>query len=207
MTAARIGLLGGSFDPPHLAHLALGQLAVEALDLDELRWLPAAAPWQKAGQALTLAEHRAGMVAALIEGEPRFVLEPCELRRGGPTYTIDTVRELQAQAAASGAPPADWFLVIGQDQYARFDTWRDWPELLRRVTLAVAARHGEAPQPPVALAAQAHRMQPLALPRQDISASDIRTRLAAGTDVTALVGERVARYIARHRLYTQGIRS
>ena len=192
----RLGILGGSFDPPHLAHRALASLATDTLALDELCWLPAHAPWQKAGRALAPAAHRLAMLRLLVQGEPRWTIDERELRREGPTYTIDSVRELQAER-----PQAELFLVIGQDQYARFDTWRDWHELLSRVTLAVAARGGEPPCPPPALASLPHRMRPLALPRLDISASAIRAQCAAGAPPAALVGDAVARYIARHRLY------
>ncbi len=204
MTAtARIGLLGGSFDPPHLAHLALGRVALQALALDELRWLPAGAPWQKAGRLLAPAEHRVAMLAALLADEARCVIDPRELHRAGPTFTIDTVRELQAET-----PDADWFLIIGQDQFARFDTWRDWRELMQGLTLAVAGRAGSAPVAPPAVAAllaqKTTHVVALDLPRQDIAASDIRARVAAGQPVAALVGERVAGYIGQHRLYQQG---
>ncbi|MBL8351171.1 MAG: nicotinate (nicotinamide) nucleotide adenylyltransferase [Burkholderiaceae bacterium] len=199
MAAARIGLLGGSFDPPHLAHLALARVAMQALALDELRWLPAGAPWQKAGRTMAPTGHRVAMLTALLADEPRQVVDERELRRSGPTFTIDTVRELQAER-----PGCDWFFILGQDQYGRFDTWRDWRELLQRLTLAVAARAGHAPQPPAALAALPHRVVALPLPRLDISATEIRARAAAGQPVAALVGEPVARYIARHHLYTPG---
>jgi nicotinate-nucleotide adenylyltransferase len=193
-------LLGGSFDPPHLAHLALGRVAQQALALDELRWLPAGAPWQKAGRVMAPAEHRVAMLAALLADAPgNQVIDPRELQRAGATFTIDTVRELQAEQAG-----ADWFLVLGQDQYARFDTWRDWPELLQRVTLAVAGRAGQPPQAPAALQALPHRLQTLDLAPLDIAASNIRGRLAAGQPVAALVGQRVAGYISRHHLYKQG---
>ena len=212
MPASRIGLLGGSFDPPHLAHLALARVAAQALALDELRWLPAGAPWQKAGREMAPAAHRAAMLAELLAdmpaeesaGEPanpaRQVIDGRELHRSGPTYTIDTVRELQAEQ-----PGADWFFILGQDQYARFDTWRDWPELLQRLTLAVAGRGGQPPTPPAALAAVPHRVVALDLPRQDIAASDIRARQAAGQPVAALVGKRVAGYIDQHQLYKPGV--
>ena len=199
MAAARIGLFGGSFDPPHRAHLALAGVALQTLALDELRWLPAGAPWQKAGRLLSSAEHRLAMLAALLADEPGQVIDDRELRRSGPTYTIDTVRELQAER-----PEAQWFFILGQDQYGRFDTWRDWPELLSRLTLAVAARDGQTPAPPPALAAVPHRLEVLPLPRLDIAASDIRARAAAGQPITSAVGEPVARYIDQHRLYATG---
>jgi len=189
MSPRRIGLLGGSFDPPHLAHLAL----------DELRWLPAGAPWQKAGRQMASAAHRAAMLAALLQGEPGQMIDTRELARSGPTYTIDTVRELQAEQ-----PDADWFFILGQDQYARFDTWRDWPELLQRLTLAVADRAGTAPTPPAALAAVPHRVVALPLPRQDIAASTIRQMLTDGLPITPLVGAAVAGYIEQHQPYPRG---
>ena len=193
----RIGLLGGSFNPPHLAHLALARLALDTLALDEVRWLPAGAPWQKAGQVMASAEHRMAMLALLLHGEPQQVIDPRELHRAGPTYTIDTVRELVAQQ-----PDADWCFILGQDQYAHFDRWQDWPELLQHLSLAVAARAGQAPQPPAALAALPHRCTLLNLPAMAVSASDIRRRIAAGKPVAALVGPRVAGYIDQHQLYS-----
>jgi nicotinate-nucleotide adenylyltransferase len=199
---ARIGVLGGSFDPPHLAHLALARLARRDLALDELVWLPAGAPWQKKGRAMAPAQHRLAMVAALIDGEPRFTIDDRECRRAGPTYTIDSVRELCAEH-----PDADVFLVLGQDQYGRFDTWHAWRELAALTTLAVAAREGAEPHAPAALAALPHRVVALALPRMSISATEVRRRSAAGEEIASLVGDAVARYIASHALYAGRSRS
>ena len=190
----RIGLYGGSFDPPHNAHLALARTALEHLQLAELRWVPAGLPWQKAPRLASVPDRQA-MVMAAIAGEPRFVLEACELWRSGPSYTIDTVRELQ------DAEPADWFLVVGQDQYANLHTWHEWRELVRRVTLAVAARDGIEPQPSPPLAAEPHRAVTLPLPRIDVASRDIRQRIADGRDYTDMVPPAVARYIDQHHLY------
>jgi nicotinate-nucleotide adenylyltransferase len=192
---ARIGLYGGSFDPPHNGHVALAHAALEHLRLDELRWVPAGVPWQKA-RTLAPVPDRQAMVMAAIAGEPRFVLEPCELWRSGPSYMIDTVRELQA-----AQPAGEWFLVIGQDQYANLHTWHEWRELVQRVTLAVAARDGVDPQPAAELAAVPHRVLALPLPRIDISSSEIRERIADGRDYTDMVPPAVASYIDRHPLY------
>jgi nicotinate-nucleotide adenylyltransferase len=196
----RIGLLGGSFDPPHLAHRALGDLALAHLGLDQLRWLPAGQPWQKAARTLAARAHRVAMLRLLLAGEPRFVIDERELDRAGPTYTIDTVREFAHQH-----PGAELLLVIGQDQYGRFDTWREWPELLRRVTLAVAGRDGTAPAPPPALAAEAHRVVALPLPAMPVSSTAARAAAAKGLRVDALAGPAVAGYIAQHRLYSEGM--
>jgi nicotinate-nucleotide adenylyltransferase len=193
---ARIGLLGGSFDPPHLAHLSLARTALQTLDLDELWWLPAGQPWQKAGRALEAGVHRSAMVRLLIQGEPRFRLDERELRRTGPTYTVDTVRECRA-----AHPEADFFLILGQDQYGRLDTWRDWPALLQDVTLAVAGRAGQVPAPPAALAGHPHRLEVLPLPDIPVSSSALREALARGDEVSLMVGEAVAGYIGLQHLY------
>jgi nicotinate-nucleotide adenylyltransferase len=189
----RIALFGGSFDPVHNAHLALARHARDELQLDELRWVPAGNPWQKKGQ-VTAAEHRLAMLRLAIDGEPRFAIESCEMKRAGPSYTLDTVRELQA-----ATPDAQWFLVIGQDQYRNLHTWFGVQQLLQLVTLAVAQRPGSAGDGDARV--QAAPRVTLALPAIDISATGIRARVAAGQDVSSLVPPAVAQYIRQHRLY------
>jgi nicotinate-nucleotide adenylyltransferase len=189
----RIGIFGGSFDPVHNAHVALARLALTELKLDELRWVPAGQPWQKA-RSMTPAVHREAMLRLAIEGVPQFVLERCELERSGPSYTLDTVRTLQA-----GEPGATWFLVIGQDQYSAFHTWHGWQELLGRITLAIANR----PDAPLAADSQVLQVPHAAvsLPMMEVSSTDIRERILAGLTVTDLVPPAVARYIDHHHLY------
>jgi nicotinate-nucleotide adenylyltransferase len=197
MSGRRIGLFGGTFDPPHRGHVALARAARDALALDELRWVPAGAPWQKLGPGArppSPAADRVEMVRLAIEGEPRFVLDTAEVERAGPSYTLDTVREMQARE-----PGAQWFLVIGADQHARLHTWHGVDELLRRIVPAVAARPGEAPHPAPEVARHAHVAVPMA--PADVSSTEIRRRAAAGEDVSALVPSAVAGYIERARLY------
>jgi len=189
----RIGLFGGSFDPVHNAHVALAQRALVDLDLTELRWVPAGRPWQKQRE-MTPAVHREAMVRLAIAGEPRFVLERCELERSGPSYMLDTVRELQA-----ATPGAQWVLVIGQDQYAGLHTWHGHAELLARVTLAVAGRPGAADAPHESLRGVPHEV--VGLPMMEISSTEIRHRVAAGLSIDNSVPADVARYIALHHLY------
>ena len=196
LPSRRVGLFGGSFDPVHLAHVALARVALEHLQLDELRWVPVGDAWQKQ-RTLSPAVHRAAMVELAIEGESRFVLEPCELARSGPSYTLETVKELQAREPT----PCDWFLVIGQDQYAHFDSWHGWRELLDRVTLAVAGRAGVAPRAAGKLIDTPHQVRYLPLPPMTISATEIRARVARHEPIDTLVPAEVARYIAQHRLY------
>lgn len=130
-----IGLLGGSFDPIHVGHLALARAALERLALAELRFIPAGRPWQKG--EITDAAHRARMVALAIAGEPRFVLDMHEIERPGPSYTIDTLRALRASLGAD----TPLVLVLGADQMQRLDTWRDWSHLLDFAHIACARRN------------------------------------------------------------------
>ena len=195
----RIGVFGGSFDPVHRAHVALAQSALGALHLDQVRWVPAGNPWQKT-RAITAAEDRVALVQAAIAAEPRFVLDRIEVDRSGPSYTLDTIRELQA-----AHPGVQWVLLIGQDQYSGLHTWRDWQMLLALVELAVANRPGDLRQPHPDVQAFPHRMVPL--PMLDISSTDIRTRVAAGLDISHLVPPGVARYIETHGLYRSPVRS
>ena len=197
----RIGVMGGSFDPVHVAHVALAEAAQRHLALDEVRWVPVGQAWQKARQ-LVSAEHRLAMVQAAIAHEPRFVLDDCEVRRGGPSYTLDTVKELQARW-----PGCEWFLIIGQDQYANLPTWQGCDELVSRVTLAVACRGGDEPRAPAVLEGR-HRVVRLPLPALHVSSTEIRAHLNQGQSPTSLVphwlSEPVARYIANHQLYASG---
>jgi nicotinate-nucleotide adenylyltransferase len=195
MTAARrVGLFGGSFDPVHNAHVALAKTALDQLALDELRWIPVGKPWQKS-RRLAPAADREAMVRLAIDGEPRFVLDPIELRRQGPTFTLDTVRELVA-----AEPGNVWFLILGQDQYASLHTWRDWHELLSLVCLAIANRPGAAIAVNSEIAKVEHRE--VALPMMDVSSTEVRRRVAAGESIADLVPEAVERYIGRRRLYS-----
>ncbi|KQW66639.1 nicotinate-nucleotide adenylyltransferase [Methylibium sp. Root1272] len=195
----RIGLYGGSFDPPHMGHLVLAMTAVQHLKLDELRWIPAGVPWQK-DRTLLSGTHRGAMVKAAITGHRGFKIDRREIERSGPSYTIDTVRESQL-----AEPNAKWFLVIGQDQYERLPTWHEWRELITRVTLAVAGRNGKSPAPPSELLAVWHRIEALPMPPMNVSSTAIRAHLAAGGTAQSLVPDMVptvvARYIDRYHLY------
>lgn len=192
----RIGLFGGSFNPPHLGHLALARCARDHLGLDELRWLPAGAPWQKPAQGLVSGADRSAMVRALLAEEPGMQLDERELHRAGPSYTRDTVAELRAEQ-----PGGELWLVIGQDQYANLATWRDAAQWRALVQFAVAARDGQEPRPPTGWDAGNHRRVVLPMPEHPISATRIRQMIAAGQPVSSLVGPEVARYIDQHRLY------
>ena len=189
----RVGLFGGSFDPVHEAHVALARRALDQLRLDEVRWIPIGQPWHKS-RTLTDAADREAMVRLAVAGEPRFVIDRIELRRRGVSYTLDTVRELVA-----AEPGTEWVLILGQDQYASLHTWRDWRELLARVTLAIANRPDAEPAVNPQIARVPHQM--VSLPMMDISSTEVRRRVAAGEPIAGLVPDLVAGYIERRQLY------
>ena len=129
--ARQVGWFGGSFDPVHRAHLALAHAALDQLALDEVRWIVAGQPWQKSGRRMAGAAHRAEMVRLTIAGEggdPRFVVDDREIRRAGPSYTLDSVREYQQER-----PGDALWLILGQDQLAGFPSWNGWEELVERM--------------------------------------------------------------------------
>jgi nicotinate-nucleotide adenylyltransferase len=177
-----IGILGGTFDPVHNAHLAMARAALEALDLERILWMPTGAPKYRA-PARTPAHHRVAMLRLALEGEPRYAIDERELAPGHSGYTVDTLRSL-------GGKPV---LLLGGDQYAKLETWHRWREVLELASIAVFARPGWAASDG---RARFVPMAPLA-----ISASEIRARLARGDDVSAMVPAKVLAYIRQHRLY------
>lgn len=196
MTAARLGVFGGAFDPPHRAHVALARAALEQLELDQLLVFPTGQAWHKP-QALSAPEHRLAM-ARLAFGElPRTIVDDRELRRAGPTYTVDTLRELKAEH-----PGAQLFLVMGEDQAVSLTRWREWQAVATLAVLCMAARPGAqaAGEAPPQLPGQAG-WRLLELPPLPESATDVRARAAGGEGIAHLVPPAVARYIERQHLY------
>lgn len=190
----RVGVFGGAFDPPHLAHVALARAAVDQLQLDELRIFPTGDAWHKAN-VLSPAEHRMAM-ARLAFGElPHTVIDDRELRRPGPTYTIDTLRELKAEL-----PQAELFLIMGEDQAVSLTRWREWQAIPALATICMAARASIDADGPRALPAQAE-LKLLRLPEMPESATEVRERVAAHEGIDHLVPPGVARYIDQHSLY------
>jgi nicotinate-nucleotide adenylyltransferase len=193
-TARDVGLLGGSFDPVHRVHVALARAALDTLGLDRVDLLPAAHPWQR-GTLGASPEHRLRMLQLACADDPRLRANPAELRRAGPTYTIDTLLALPA------GPRYTW--ILGADQLANFCTWHRWQDIARLVRLAVAQRPGTPLAPPPELEAV---LPPGALchipfPAQDVSATAIRHALATGGAVDDMLDPRVLDYIRAQRLY------
>jgi nicotinate-nucleotide adenylyltransferase len=192
----RIGLLGGSFDPVHLAHIALARTALQALGLSQVQLLPAGSPWQR-GPLQALPEQRCEMIRLAIAGEPGLALNTMEIDRGGSTYTVDTVRALPAQAR--------YVWILGADQLVNFCTWREWQDIAGRVDLAVATRPGTPLAPPAELqrylSQQNRTIEQLPFSEMPISASEIRQRLAQDLPVDDLLAEPVYQYVRIHHLY------
>jgi nicotinate-nucleotide adenylyltransferase len=176
------GILGGTFDPVHNAHLAMARSALEALALEKVVFLPTGAPRYRSPAAASGAD-RVAMLRLAIAGEPRFAIDERELAPGHSGYTIDTLAGF----------PARPVLLLGADQYAKFETWHRWREILARADLAVFERPG------AALRGGRARQVPFA--PMGVSASAIRARVARGESIAGLVPPAVAGYIARHRLY------
>ena len=190
----KLALFGGSFDPPHLGHLAFAQFALDALQPDRLLWLPAGRQWQKPDQVMAAGVHRVQMLKRLTAHEARFVVDDRELHRRGPSFTADTLREFTVQQ-----PGAELMFLIGQDQYARLPTWYRAELVTELATLVVVPRAGQAVVTPPGM--PPHRLQVLDLPDTPISSTAVREALARGGDIAPLVGPEVASYIASHRLY------
>jgi nicotinate-nucleotide adenylyltransferase len=186
----RLGVFGGTFDPPHVGHLALAEWAREALRLDRVLFVPAGTPPHKRRSDLSSATDRLAMTRLAVRGHPAFEVAGLEARRRGPSFTVDTLRALRA-----AHPGARLVLLIGQDSLAEFETWRDPDAIARLATLAVALRPG-ARRPRAR-----RRVAWLDNPGLDVSSSAIRARVRAGRSVRYLVPDAVAAHIARRGLY------
>jgi nicotinate-nucleotide adenylyltransferase len=190
----RIGLFGGTFDPPHLGHLALAEHARDRLRLDQVRFIPAGRPPHKRGERITSAAGRVAMTRLAVRGNPAFTVSTIETRRGGPSFTIETLR-----AVAAEAPGARLFLLMGADSLDDFANWREPEAILRLATLVVADRPGAGGRRVgVPGGRRVVRLDNAVLA---VSSSLLRARVRAGRSVRYLVPDAVAAYIARHRLY------
>ena len=192
----RIGLLGGSFDPVHCAHVALALQAKRELGLDEVQLIPAGQPWQRAPLSAS-PEHRIAMLSLAIQGYPGLVVNPIETERNGPTYTIDTVLSLPANH--------QYYWILGADQLQNFCTWHRWQEIAQLIHLAVVARPGSTVEAPASLQKRlgsiGRTISVIPFQPMNIAASDIRNRLASGKTTEQLLPSSVSDYISSHKLY------
>lgn len=199
----RIGILGGTFDPPHLGHLLIAETARGALQLESVLFIPAGEPWLKAGQRITPASHRLRMVELAVADNPHFHACDCEIRRNGATYTVDTLRELR-----SAYPDAtELYFIVGSDVLCQFHRWKEPEVILALCRLAVIERPGSPANGTEALAEKfpsavdSGAVVTLAGPRVDFSASELRRILAAGQSARYQIPDAVAQYIREHDLY------
>ena len=212
----RLGFLGGSFDPVHVGHLRAALEVAEALDLPEIRFVPARVPPHKLEEPITPIEHRVAMLRLAVRGVPRFRVDLREVEREGPSYTVDTVRSYLSQ----GLRPT---FVMGLDSYLDLATWREYEALLAACDHAVMTRPGYAPQPidrtiPLAAARRfwydpaisgyrhesGTTLRFVAVTPLEISSTQVREAVRAGRSPAFLVPRAVERYISRERLYTGG---
>jgi nicotinate-nucleotide adenylyltransferase len=194
-----VGILGGTFNPPHLGHLALARAAMEELGLARVLLVPALVPPHKPAKWDPGAEHRLRMCRLVVGGEPHIDVCGLELERPGPSYTVDTLRNVHASD-----PDAELTLILGSDMARTLGSWHDPRGILKLARLAVAER-GEVARREVldALVPLGGRQRVvfLDMPRHDISSSLVRRRLTDGEEIEGLVGREVADYIAEHALY------
>jgi nicotinate-nucleotide adenylyltransferase len=199
-----IGILGGTFDPFHLGHLALARAARDALGLERVLLVTAAVPPHKPDRPVSPPEVRLAMVEAGIRGEPRLEASRLELDRPGPSWTVDTVAEIAAAARRAGREP-DLTLILSADAFDGLASWHEPDRLLELARVAVAPRPG-APGPDLAAFDAAFpgrhdRIVPFEAPSVDVSASEIRRRVAAGLPLDGLVPPAVGAVIRADRLY------
>ncbi|MYE45281.1 MAG: nicotinate (nicotinamide) nucleotide adenylyltransferase [Chloroflexi bacterium] len=199
----RIGVLGGTFDPPHLAHLVLAAAARQALTLDRVVLVPAGDPWRKAGSGVSPAAERLALTRAAVEGVlPWAEVSEIEVRREGPSYTAETLEELQAEF-----PGNEWWFILGWDALADLPNWHEPERIIELARLALAQRGGEStdgalpPETVAALPGLAARVDRVPLPRLDVSASELRRRLREGEETAPLLPAGVRELIAARGLY------
>ena len=185
----RVGVFGGTFDPPHRGHVQVVTEVADRLGLHEVVWVPAGRSPHKPDAPLTAAHVRAGMVRCAVGGDRRFSVNELELERTGLSYMIDTLEALSEEHASS-----DLFLIIGNDQYQAFERWRSPDRIRSLATVVVMDRDGEggATAPDIAV-----DVLPV-----DVSSSEVRRRVRQGRSISALVPGCVAEWIEREGLYT-----
>jgi nicotinate-nucleotide adenylyltransferase len=199
----RTGVLGGTFDPPHLAHLALAQAAKDALDLDQVIFVVAGDPWRKAGRAISPASARVSMVQVAIEDLEWAGVSTIEVGRSGPSYTAETLEAL----VSGGEPDEAWWFILGADALADMAYWHEPQRIIEHARLAVARRPDREGEPLVTDALRAAvpeidaAIDLLPMPLSDLSATEIRARVASGQPTDEMLPEVVRELIDALGLY------
>lgn len=193
----RLAVFGGTFDPPHVAHLVVAQDVVEALDLDALWFVPARVPPHKQDESFSPGRVRVEMLRAAMDDDARLGVSDVELERDGPSFTVDTLREL-----GDRLPRTRLHFVLGVDQFAEFGSWKDPGEVARLSRLVVISREGDTPRQVDPGVEVPHELVPVT--RIDVSSTEIRRRVREGRSVRYLVPGPVRRIIEREELYQEG---
>ncbi len=192
----RIGVMGGTFDPIHHGHLVAASEVQAWFDLDEVVFVPTGAPWQKSDREVSPAEHRYLMTVIATAANPRFTVSRVDIDREGPTYTIDTLRDL-----AEIWPEAELYFITGADALADIFTWRDADELFELANFVGCTRPGYTMDAETLEKIPADRVTLVEIPALAISSTDCRSRKQRGEPVWYLVPDGVVQYIAKHHLY------
>lgn len=197
----KIGIMGGTFDPIHVAHLIIAEEARTVLNLDQVLFIPAGVPWMKANRQITEAHHRVAMVKLAIESNPHFRISTIEIENPGWTYTVDTLEKLSQEAT----PETKLFLLLGWDGLGNMPQWKAPYRISKMATLVTFPRPG-IEKPDISVLEQSmpgvgDRMIILDGPYLSISSTEIRRRLALGLSIRYLVPDNVERYIVQHGLY------
>ncbi|WP_308188242.1 nicotinate-nucleotide adenylyltransferase [Nocardioides sp. R-C-SC26] len=193
----RVGVMGGTFDPIHHGHLVAASEAQAFFELDEVVFVPTGQPWQKADRSVSPAEHRYLMTVVATAANPRFRVSRVDIDRPGPTYTIDTLRDLSMTM-----PDADLYFITGADALTEIFGWREADRLFELAHFVGCARPGSEFDPDTIEAIPADRVTLLDIPALSISSTDCRERQRQGRPVWYLVPDGVVQYITKHRLYT-----
>jgi nicotinate-nucleotide adenylyltransferase len=201
----RVGILGGAFNPPHLGHLVLAQEAFSQLSLERVVWMPYGEPSHRVLEGDPGAEARFTMCEYAVGADARFAVSRMEIERGGPVYTVDTLRELVARAPGGG-DAVELFLILGGDQAASLPSWRSPREVLSLARVAAVERdtwrREEILSAVTSLCSSPDdRLRFLDMPRIDISSSAVRARARAGQPIRYLVPDKVANYVGAQSLY------
>jgi len=194
--ARRVGVMGGTFDPIHHGHLVAASEVQAWFDLDEVVFVPTGDPWQKSDRVVSPAEHRYLMTVVATASNPRFTVSRVDIDRDGPTYTIDTLRDLHAER-----PDDDLYFITGADALADIFTWRSPDELFALAQFVGVTRPGHEMDPETLGAIPADRVTMVEIPALAISSTDCRERTRRGEPVWYLVPDGVVQYIVKHGLY------
>ncbi|MCT1555343.1 nicotinate-nucleotide adenylyltransferase [Corynebacterium sanguinis] len=196
MKPRKIGVMGGTFDPIHNGHLVAGSEVADRFDLDEVVFVPTGDPWQKADRTVTDSEHRYLMTVIATASNPQFTVSRVDIDRGGPTYTIDTLRDLR-----EAYPSEELFFITGADALSSIMSWHDWDQMFDLAEFVGVTRPGYELREDMLPAQHRERVHLVEIPAMAISSTDCRLRASQGRPVWYLVPDGVVRYIAKNNLY------